>query len=38
MKQECISLINTNNQKMNAAIYESVKEGTKKLEKKLKDD
>jgi len=38
MKQECISLVNENSKKMNVTIYDAVKEGSKKLEKKIKED
>lgn len=38
MKQECISLINENNKKMNVSIYDAVKDGNKKIEKKLQEE
>jgi len=38
MKQECIALINESNKKVDITIYDAVKDGCKKLEKKIKDD
>lgn len=38
MKQEVIAMVNENNKKTTVEIYEAVKDGSKKLEKKLKDD
>lgn len=38
MKQECIALINESSKKVNVTIYDAVKDGCKKLEKKMKED
>ena len=38
MKQEVVAMVNEQHKKMGVEIYEAVRDGNKKVEKKIKDD